>query len=230
MNQENQESAITPFISESDQICLPSFKIPPPEERGKVIDSPTQPYRSTGSQTEPEIANATYISATDPHRWQTQQQPSRKFPWEKSFGGLAAPDKAIFDLAFSRISQALETEFEMSELSNCFDEWKILLETASRKVESFTANHRKILGALLPIIAGKDISDFDIETLQIFRDATNVLRTPRTIKLEARRIIGDLLKRMKIMMPLGVDESAKDKVQELNNVVDHLILKSRTDR
>ncbi len=119
----------------------------------------------------------------------------------------------------------------MAELSNCFDEWKDFLETASRKVESFTSNHRKILGTLLSLIRGKDISDFDIETLRSFRDATNVLRMPRTSKQDARRIIADLLKRKKkIMMPLGIEESAKDKVQALDNILDQLILKSRSDQ
>lgn len=214
MNQENQESAITPSVA----------------EQGKVILFPTRPYSGTESQTQPEITTTTYIAATDLRKWQAQQRPSRRVSGEKSFGALTAPDRAILDLAFSRISQALQTEFQMAELSNCFDEWKDFLEIASRKVEGFTGNHRKILGTLLSLIGGKDISDFDIETLRIFRDATNVLRMPRTSKQDARRIIADVLKRKKIMMPLGVDESAKDKVQVLDNIIDQLILKSRTDR
>ena len=214
MNQENQGAATTPLTGET----------------GRVI--PFLPYRHsrTENQTQPDIKTSTYIPATDLDKRQAQEWPSRRVSGGKSFGALTPPDRSILDLAFGRISQALQTDFQMAELSNCFDEWKDFLETASRKVESFTSNHRKILGTLLSLVGDKDISDFDIEILRTFRDATNVLRMPRTSKQDARRIIADLLKRKKIMMPLGVDESAKDKVQVLDNIIDQLILKSRTDR
>jgi hypothetical protein len=215
MNQENLELAITPSAV----------------EQGKVIPLRTGWYSGAESQTQPGSANTTYVAATDLRKWQAEQQPSRRISWGKSFGALTSPDRVILDSAFSRISQVLQREFQMAELSNCFDEWKDFLETASRKVEGFTGNHRKILGTLLSLIGGKDISDFDIETLRIFRDATNVLRMPRTSKQDARRIIVDLLKRKKkIMMPLGVDESAKNEVQALDNMIGQIILKSRTDR
>jgi hypothetical protein len=214
MNQENQESAITPSAA----------------EQSNVIPFRTRRYSGAENQTQPEGSSITYIPSTAPREWQTKQI-IRKISGERFFVGLKTPDRAILDVAFSRISQVLQTEFQMAELSNCFDEWKDFLETASRKVEGFTGNHRKILGTILSLILGKDISDFDIETLRIFRDATNVLRMPRASKQDARRIIADLLKRKKkIMMSLGIDESAKDEVQGLDNIIDQLILKSRTDR
>ena len=213
MNQENQESAITPSAA----------------EQSNVIPIRTRRYSGAENQTQPEISSITYIPSTAPREWQTKQI-IRRISGERFFVGLKTPDRAILDAAFSRISQVLQREFQMAELSNCFDEWKDILETASRRVESFTSNHRKILGTLLSLVGDKDISDFDIEILRTFRDATNVLRMPRTSKQDVRRIIADLLKRKKIMMPLGVDESAKDKVQVLDNIIDQLILKSRTDR
>lgn len=215
MNHENQMSATTPST----------------EETGKVIPFPEYRLSRTESQTQPVIPTVDYIPATALDRSPLQQLPIRRLFGGKSFSALTPPDRTILDQAFGRISQVLQADFQMAELSNCFDEWKDFLETASRKVESFTSNHRKILGTLLCLVAGKDISDFDIETLRSFRDATNVLRMPRTSKQDARRIIADLLKRKKkIMMPLGIEESAKDKLQALDNILDQLILKSRSDQ
>jgi len=48
----------------------------------------------------------------------------------------------------------------MHKSDRTFHKWKDFLETASRKVESFTSKHPKILGTLLSLIGGKDISDF----------------------------------------------------------------------
>jgi hypothetical protein len=196
------------------------------EETEKVI--PMRPRSVSDDRTSVALAEITYIAATDPDRPRHQQGSSRRGFERESFRALGPDDRIILNLAFDRISQALQTDFQMAELSNCFDEWKDLLEAASRKVGSFTSSHRKILGSLLTVVAGKDISDFDNEILRTFRDATNILRLPRTTKQDARRIIVDLLKRKKIIMPLGVDDSAKEKVQVLDNVIEQLILKSRT--
>ncbi len=215
MNQKNQESATTPLTGET----------------GKVIPFPSLRHSMTEGHTQFDIITTTYIPATDLGKWQHQQWPTRRVSGGKSFEALTPRDKTILDLAFSRISQTLQTDFQMAELSNCFDEWKDFLETVSRKVESFTSNHRKILGTLLSLLGSKDISDFDTETLRTFRDATNVLRIPRINKQDARRVIAELLKRRKkIMMPLGVEEAAKDKVHLLDNMIDGLILKSRSDQ
>lgn len=214
MNQENQESAMIPSTA----------------EHGKVIPFPMQSHSETGSEMQSEVAGITYISATNPPEWQTQQWLKKRLPWQRSLRGLTASDRAILDVAFSRISQATQSEFQMSELSNCFDDWKDLLERASRKVEGFASNHRKILGVLLALTRERDIADFDVETLKIFREATNILRTPRTTKQDARRIISGLLKRKKIMIPLGVDESDNDKARMLDGMIRELIVKSRADR
>jgi hypothetical protein len=215
MSQENQGSTATPLTGET----------------GRVIPLPPYRHSRTESQTQLDIETTTYIPATDLDKRQAQEWPRRRVSGGMSFRALTPPDRSILDLAFGRISQVLQRDFQMAELSNCFDEWKDFLETASRKVESFTSNHRKILGTLLSLVGGKDISDFDTEILRTFRDATNVLRMPRTSKQDARRIILELLKRKKnIMVPLGIEESAKDKVQVLDNIIDRLILKSRSDQ
>jgi hypothetical protein len=199
------------------------------EETEKVI--PMRPRSVRDDWTSVALAEITYIAATDLDRPLPQQRSSRRGFERESFRALGPGDRIILNLAFDRISQALQTDFQMAELSNCFDEWRDLLEAASRKVGSFTSSHRKILGSLLTVVGGKDISDFDIEILRIFRDATNILRLPRTSRQDARRIIAELLKRRKkIMMPLGIEESENDKVQVLDNMIDRLILKSSSDQ
>jgi len=201
------------------------------EETRKIIPFPEHHVFRTESQTQPNVPNIDYIPATALDRSRLQQFPVGRYAEGKSFAALTPVDRTILNQAFCRISQVLQADFEMAERSNCFDEWKDFLETASRKVGSFTRNHRKVLGTLLSILGGKDISDFETETLRIFQDATNVLRMPRTTKQDARRIIAELLKRRKkLLMPLNVEESAKDKIQALDNIVEQLILKSRGDQ
>jgi len=199
------------------------------EQTEKV--TPLRPRSVSDNRTSIALAEITYITTTDLDRPHPHQRSNRRAFERESFRALGSGDRVILNLAFDRISKALQTDLQMAELSNSFDEWKDLLETASRKVESFTSSHRKILGSLLTVVGNKDISDFDIEILSTFRDATNILRLPRTTKQDARRIVAELLKRGKKMLaPLAIDESAKDKIDALDKMIDGLILKSRSDQ
>ncbi|MBU1207870.1 MAG: hypothetical protein KKH04_13230 [Proteobacteria bacterium] len=172
-----------------------------------------------------------YIRTTDLDKERPQPASSRRGFERESVKALESDDREILNLAFDRISQALQANFQMAELSNCFDEWKDLLEEASRKVGSFTSNHRKILGSLLSVLGGKDISDFDNETLRTFQNATNILRLPRASRQDAGRIITDLLKqKKKILMPLAIEESVKDRTEVLDDMMAQLIRKSRNDQ
>ncbi|OGP91558.1 MAG: hypothetical protein A2156_04035 [Deltaproteobacteria bacterium RBG_16_48_10] len=172
-----------------------------------------------------------YIRTTDLDKERPQPASSRRGFERESLKALESDDREILNLAFDRISQALQADFQEAELSNCFDEWKDLLEEASRKVGSFTSNHRKILGSLLSVLGGKDISDFDNESLRTFQNATNILRLPRASRQDAGRIITDLLKqKKKILMPLAIEESVKDRTEVLNDMMAQLIRKSRNDQ
>lgn len=199
------------------------------EETGKVIPFP--PLSVTDDRTSLIPLGTIYIRATDLDRGRPQPGSSRRGFEGESVKALKPDDREILNLAFDRISQALQTDFQMAELSNSFDEWKDFLETASRKIESFTSNHRRILGTLLSLLDGKDISDFENETLGTFRDATNILRLPRTSKQDARRIIADLLKqKKKILIPLAIEESVKDRTEVLDDMMAQLIRKSHSDQ
>ena len=199
------------------------------EEKGK--DLPFGILSVIDDQTGIVSRETIYIRTTDLDKGRPQPGSSRRGFERGSIKALESDDREILNLAFDRISQALQADFQMAELSNCFDEWKNLLETASRKVGSFTSGHRKILGSLLSVVAGKDISDFDNLILRTFRDATNILRLPRTSKQDARRIIADLLKqKRKILMPLTIEESVKDRTEALDDMMTQLILKSHNDQ
>lgn len=199
------------------------------EEKGK--DIPFGVLSVSDDQTGLVSHETIYICTTDLDKGRPQPASSRRGFEGESIKALESDDREILNLAFDRISQALQADFQMAELSNCFDEWKDLLEEASRKVRSFTSNHRKVLGSLLSVLGGKDISDFDNETLRTFQNATNILRLPRASKQDAGRIITDLLKqKKKILMPLAIEESVKDRTEVLDDMMAQLIRKSRNDQ
>jgi hypothetical protein len=199
------------------------------EETGKLI--PFAPLSVGGDQTRFTPVGTIYVRSTDLDIGRPQSGSSRRSFERGSVKGLESGDREILNLAFDRISQALQTDFQRAELSNCFDEWKDLLQEASRKVGRFSGNHRKILGSLLSALRGKEISDFSSETLRTFQDATNILRLPRASKQDVSRIIADLLKQKnKILTSLAIEESVKDKTEVLDNMMAHLILKSRNDQ
>ena len=177
------------------------------------------------------VSQEIYIRTTDLDRGRPQSGSGRRGFEREAVKALDSGDREILNLAFDRISQALQADFQMAELSNSFDAWKDLLEEASRKVGNFTSNHRKILGSLLSILRGKEIFDFDAVTLRTFQDATNILRLPRASRQDASRIIADLLKQKKnILMPLDIEESLKDKTKVLDDMMVHLISKSGNDQ
>ena len=196
-----------------------------PEETGKILPFDRRSMSDTGTSLV-SIENK-YIPSTDVNKHAQLRPGSRAFDVD-SFSALNPRDIPMLNLAFDRISQVLERGILPAEASNCFDEWKDLLQAASRKIGSFTSKHRKILGSLLSLVANKDICDFDDESLRAFRDGTNMLRLPRLSKEDARRSIQELSKRgRQILMPLAVDESARDRVKALDDMMEQLIVKSR---
>ena len=199
------------------------------EQTAKILPFPSRPLNDYRTSV-PSSGGAAYISGTDIRSPRLVRPSDRQRFDTDVFGALQARDREIFNLAFDRISHALDTQFDTAELSNVFDEWKDTLEAASRKIESLTSSHRKIIGMLLSLLKGKDISDFNKESLRIFREATNTLRSPRIVKQDARRIIEGLVKDGKrIMMPLSVNESNTDKTNYLEGMMDQLLATSRED-
>jgi hypothetical protein len=200
------------------------------EHDGKFFNFPVRSFDEDRTAL-PSSGGITYTSGTDvgvPHLVKSIE---RRHSFTDVFESVQPRDREMLNSAFDRISQAIDTQFDMAELSNAYDEWKDALGTASRKIESLTGSHRKIIGMLLSLLHGKDISDFNIETLRIFQEATNTLRLPRIGKQDSRRIIGELIKDgKKVMMPLSVNESEKNKTDNLEEMMAQLIAKSREDQ
>jgi len=200
------------------------------EQTGKVIPFPERSL-NVGRTSLTSSDGITYIAGTDLEASRYVPSIVRRNFNTDAFGALQPRDREILNLAFDRISHVLDTQLGKSELSNAFDEWKDTLWTASRQIESLTGSHSKILGMLLSLLRGKDISDFNMETLRIFREATNTLRLPRISKQDARRITGVLVKEgRKVMIPLNVNESEKDRADSLEVMMAQLIAKSLKDQ
>jgi hypothetical protein len=200
------------------------------EHGGKSYHFPVQSF-DEDRMALPSSGGIAYTSGTDVGVDHFVRNINRRHFYTDVFESVQPRDRDLLNLAFDRISQAVDTQFNMAELSNAFDEWKDALGTASRKIKSLTGSHRKIIGMLLSLLQGKDISDFNMETLRIFREATNSLRLPRIGKQDTHRIIGDLVKDgRKVMMPLSVNESEKTRSDKLEEMMAQLIAKSREDQ
>jgi hypothetical protein len=200
------------------------------EETRKVIPFPAAHLPISENLTSATTTGISYTPVATLSDLGVQRKSERRVLESGAFRAVGSRDLITLHAAFERISHVLLYEFETAERSNCFDEWKDLLEMGSRRIDSFTGNHRKILGTLLSVTRSRDISDFSIGMLYIFRDATNMLRLPRVGKQDARRVVVEILKQgEKILMPLTVDESSEDKDESLERMLAQLILKSRKD-
>ena len=143
------------------------------------------------------VGRSTDIQNDDPRIIVAGLEPYKRPFAEAVLTNITTASKKILNDAFDFITNATDVILGDAERSNCFDEWKDLLKIIIRKGNHFSSNHRKILGFLLVTINQKDISDFAIQTLKIFQEATNILRQPRITKPEAKRIIKILLERQR---------------------------------
>jgi len=164
-------------------------------------------------------------SITEPY---TGKKKSRRLYGEASFETIEPASKKLLNISFELITDAVDLNLGLAERSNCFDEWRDMLENMARKVKGFTSNHRKILGSLISATHRSDISDFPMQSLRIFQEATNTLRQPRVSKQDSLRVITNLLKRgIKLTAPLAVDNLGEDNCTELETMMAELLKKSR---
>lgn len=213
MKQESVNQNATGFSPET----LKQEKFPPLH---LVRQSVTETATETGS---------IYIPTSDPIKAPYTRQEKIKRPYgEASFETIEPSSKKLLNLSFELITDAVDLNFGMAERSNCFDEWREMLENMARKVNGFTNNHRKIIGSLISATHLRDISDFPIQTLRIFQEATNILRQPRVSKQESRRVIANLLERgMRITAPLAVGNLDEESNASLDTMMAELLKKSR---
>lgn len=145
---------------------------------------------------------------------------------DTSFKTIEAKNKNILNNAFDRITNAHDVYLSISERSNYFDEWKDILNLLARIGDHFTSSHRKILGTLIISTKQKDISDFKIQSLKSFIEATNVLRQPRVTKPECKRMITILLNnKINTVIAMNPDSLDEEKIKSLEAMMDDLLEK-----
>lgn len=132
------------------------------------------------------------------------------------------------DEAFYRLAEACDSDLDMVERSNCFDEWKDILNLLARKAAYMGIKHHKVLGSLIAATHQRDLSDFEFNYLKVLREAMNVLRQPRITKQDSKRVITSLLEcGMKTALPLAVDYLGEDREGALDNMMAEIAEKSR---
>lgn len=158
-----------------------------------------------------------------PSNYREEQKYSTRTKHEvygQTFAAVERASRELLQNAFDRIVNTIDSSLTPSERSNCFDEWKDILKNIARKTEYFDSNHRKVLGTLLSSTTQKDISDFNIQSLKIFIQNTNILRQPRVTKPEARQAIKSLLSdKIEPLIPLSVDNLDDTYISELDQMM-----------
>ena len=129
------------------------------------------------------------------------------------------------------ITDAIDFELNIIERSNCFDEWKDILQSIARLANCLTIDHSQILGTLLSVTNRKDLSDFSMDALKLFRDATNILRQQRVTQQESKRIIDSMIRLgIKATIPLAVENLSEDQTHSLDELMSFLINKSKNNK
>ncbi|MFH0899702.1 MAG: hypothetical protein V2A73_03640 [Pseudomonadota bacterium] len=91
-----------------------------------------------------------------------------------------------------------------AERSNAFDSWKDALAMAAATGEKSPVEFLQVLGAILAAVHRKDVTDFDNKALMAFREATNILRRPRLVEIDAALAMR-LLRQAGIRMTIPLD-------------------------
>jgi len=196
----------------------------------KVIPFPLSPSGDSSSSTFYDSFVGEYT-----HRRQSQRtSPSTSyFIIEKEDARLKQPPKRSIDNfseAFFKIADANDHDLELAERSNCFDEWKELLELVARK-DFLDIEHHQILGALIIATSHKDVSDFKSEDLILFQKATNTIRQPRINNLDAKRLLNEFLDHgLHITLPLAVDDLNEDEIRSLDDMMSNILKKTDADK
>ncbi len=186
----------------------------------------------------PGVANSATGRADDTINYQTnlgrgyqqkQQRTRRDFRDKISLDQIRKKaDNEIINYAYNSIVDALDYEIDRIEQSNFFDEWKDTLETIITEVNNVSANHRKILGAIIVVTKGKDIADFTTKELLILRDATYMFKQFRVTRSDSKRTIKKLIDIATDMaIPLSASGISDKDEESLDQLMKSLIAKSK---
>jgi len=159
----------------------------------------------------------------------------RSLKFRKEFGysisGIedrSRADSELIDYAYDSIVDASDGDIERIERSNLFDQWKDYVEDIVSEITNISVKHRKILGALMVIVKGRDISDFERRHLTIFRETTYMIRQFKLSKRDVERTINSLMTiKNNLELPLSVEGITPKDEKDLNNLMEDLIERSR---
>ncbi len=133
---------------------------------------------------------------------------------------------------FNLITDACDQNIDIAERSNYFDDWKTELSVLTRRAEHFSKNHNIVIGAVINATHKLDITDFNDDILTLFQRGTNFLRQSVISKKEKKEVISGLVRaRLKVSLPLGVEDLAENSQQtiELKAMVEKIVEKSRIE-
>ncbi|MCK4816733.1 hypothetical protein KA005_13265 [bacterium] len=185
---------------------------------------PERESTSTSSQ-----KSQRYMGHIEEELWSRSSSKKDRVPVEKVvFKNIDAANRNRLQEAFYRITDAIDQDLALVERSNCFDEWKDLLELLARKADYMTNNHRKILGSLIAVTRESDITDLQGNTLRELQEATNVLRQPRVTRQDSKRVIARLSSLdIEITIPLAPDDLDEGDSKTLDAMMTRILEKSR---
>ena len=130
--------------------------------------------------------------------------------------------------AFFWITDANDSTIDLAERSNLFDSWKDALANMVSNKNNLSISHNEILGSLLVAVKNKDISDFDSDTLILFKEATNNLRQNKVLDVDSVRVVESLLKAgSSLTIPLHPDNINQTEENELERMMQNLLERSR---
>ncbi len=132
--------------------------------------------------------------------------------------------------AFKLITDACDTNLEPAERSNSFDDWSDKLKLLARKARHFTINHNTIIGSMITTTSDRDISDFSIDILKFFLNATNLLRRPSLTKRDSTRVLSGFIEsNLNITWSFKLEETSENSQEQdqLDYMMQALLKKSR---
>ena len=149
----------------------------------------------------------------------------RQYSHEKEIYRTRSDDfKIMLNQAFIAILDTLDNELTDVERSNSFDDWKYELKDISQASKSLDVRQRKLLGALIASSLRKDLTDFEQRQLELFRDATNLIRSPSLKKVDSKRMLSEMRKAgLKMRLSLSVDGLSDNALAKLDAYMDDLL-------
>lgn len=197
-----------------------------PYRRGTVIR--LEDYSDIGS-TSSYRSGVRFTTATDSSYIGRPQRKIRDFRAKEITDRIRIKaESELIQAAYDAIIEAIDEEVDRIERSNYFDEWRDYMDSMSSDVLSFGTNHRKVLGAVLVAVNGRDLFDFSTVQMKVLKEATYTLKQLRVTRRDSKRIIQNIIDLdFGAIIPLGFQEVSNEEEEELEKIIDVLLQRSK---